>query len=130
MANKQGSLKGAYQFKGNQLNVDLSLIEFEEDGSHILYCPALDLAGYGVNEEEAMSSFTICLSEFFHYTQNKGTFFEELRRLGWKIKKTKFSKMTPPPMSKLLDHNENFSRIFNEHSFRKFDKKIEMPVAC
>lgn len=56
------------------MQVDLALILFEEDGSQIAYCQALDVSGYGNDEEEAKRSFEISLSEFFRYLINKKTF--------------------------------------------------------
>jgi len=44
---------GQYRDGKNAVNVKLSLIEFEEDGLHFVYSPALDLTGYGKTEESA-----------------------------------------------------------------------------
>jgi hypothetical protein len=115
--------------KGNEgIDVKLSLITFEEDGAQIVYCPALDITGYGNTDKEANDSFTISLDEFFTYTTHKKTFSEEMKRLGWKVKhNNKF--MRPPNMSTLLEENENFNRIFNNHSFQKVDQEITIPFA-
>jgi hypothetical protein len=128
MPNKGVQFSGDYNTPHEHISMSLPLIEFEEDGSQIIYCPALDVSGYGKDEAEAKQSFEIVLQEFFRYTLNKKTFFNELIRLGWKVKKG-HKPMTPPQMCDLLETNENFSRIFNQHDFRKFDKKIEMPVS-
>ena len=128
MPDKHVRFNGDYKSSREKILMSLPLIEFEEDGSQIIYCPALDLSGYGKNENEAKQSFEIVLEEFFRYTLNKNTFFEELTRMGWKIKKGN-KPMSPPQMSDLLEKNENFSRIFNEHNFRKFDKEILIPVS-
>ena len=127
MSDKGASLKGGWTSNRIHIDVNLSMIIFEEDGSHIVYCPALDVSGYGISEDEAMKSFTQCLNEFFQYTTNKKTFHTELTRMGWKIKKSKIQKMTPPPMVDLLQSNENFSRIFNNHPFRKIDQSVAIP---
>jgi hypothetical protein len=129
MTDKQGIVRGKWISGKNQIKVNLSLIAFEEDNCQIVFCPALDISGYGKSEKEALESFNISLGEFFHYTINKDTFINELKELGWTIKKSKSKPMTPPPMSRLLETNNNFSRIFNDHAFRKFDKAIEMPLA-
>jgi hypothetical protein len=106
----------------------IDLISFTEGGNVIYYCPALDLSGYGTNEQEASESFKIVLSEFFNYTLNKGNFLDELKKLGWKISKSKNKPISPPSMQSLLRGNDNFSRIFNTHDFRKFTQRIEMPA--
>ena len=75
----------------NKVNVKVntSVIIFEEDGAQIVYCPALDVSGYGNDEAEAYESFKIVLHEFIHYSINKGTFYEELKRMGWQATKFK-----------------------------------------
>lgn len=118
---------GVYKSGNKGIDVRLSVILFEEDGSQVVYCPALDISGYGKNENEARESFTISLGEFFTYTTHKQTFHSELTRLGWKIKNNN-NFMKPPEMSKLLSENENFTRIFNNHSYRKIDQEITIPV--
>ena len=127
MGDKRITLDGDIKSPNHQMKVHLSMIAFEEDNAHIIYCPALDLSGYGSDEKEAMKSFTHCFGEFISYTQHKKTFHSELVRLGWKVNE---KKCTAPPMSELLSNNENFSRIFDKHSFRKFDKSVEMPILC
>lgn len=124
-----GNISGTIPVKDGFLKVNLPLIKFEENGCKIAYCPALDISGYGNNEEEAIESFKISLSEFFRYLTNKKTFEKEMERMGWTISQTKKKSMTPPPMTKLLQDNENFSRIFNEHSYHKEDLTIEFPIA-
>lgn len=124
---------GKLEFSGNfvksdlKVNVRVDVISFIEDGITILYCPALDISGYGKGEREAKESFELTLDEFFKYTINKGTFTSELKRLGWTIKSKRKFKATPPDMQKLLRDNEHFSDIFNNHDFRKFNTQIGMP---
>lgn len=119
---------GTWNNGRNNIQVDVPLIIFEEDGSKIVYCPPLDISGYGNTEEEAVESFKICLGEFLNYTLNKKTFYSEMKRLGWKVKEKSHKPMTPPPMSMLLDSNDNFSRIFNNFPFRKINESILLPV--
>lgn len=128
MSAKQVNLEGKWEDKKSRISVNIPLIIFSEDNSHIVYCPPLDISGYGLTENEAYDSFNICIDEFFKYTTNKKTFFSELQRLGWTVRKSKFKAMIPPPMSKVLAENDNFSRIFNSFSFRKEDREICMPA--
>lgn len=130
MSDRKANLQGGFISGHQHIDVNLSLIIFEEDQCSIVYCPALDVSGYGKSEDEAMQSFTTCLGDFFSYTIHKKTFYSEMTNMGWKIKKSKIQKMTPPTISHLLESNENFSRIFNEHDFRKVDKPIGIPVSC
>jgi hypothetical protein len=115
--------------KGNtMINFRLPFIAFQESGSLVIYCPALDLSGYGATEKEAEESFKISMDEYFKYTLNKKTLFSDLQRLGWKVFKNGKKPLTPPDLSSLLAENENFSRIFNRHSFRKFVKTVSIPA--
>jgi hypothetical protein len=121
------TIKGSYQ-KGNlQIRLNLDIIIFSEGESIIVYCPPLDLSGYGGDEMEARKSFETVLSEYFRYTLNMNTLKEDLRRLGWKIQNPS-KPAVPPPLQKLLRENENFNRIFNTYDFRKTVTPVELPV--
>lgn len=124
---KKGSFSGTWESGSDNIKVNLPIILFEEDGSQIMYCPALDVSGYGKTEAEARDSFNITLGEFFLYTTNKKTFHTVLQKLGWTLRKSKFKPLHPPSMSELLNNNANFSRIFNSFPFRKIDQPIELP---
>ena len=121
-------INGKWKNDQHTVNVNLSLIIFEEEGSSIVYCPALDVSGYGPNEDEAIESFEVSLGEFFQYTLHKKTFISELKRMGWTIKKSKTKPMTPPTMSKMLEENANFSHIFNNYPFKKINEQIAIPA--
>jgi hypothetical protein len=125
---KQSKFSDTIDTSKASVKVTVSIIIFEEDGSQIVYCPALDVSGYGKDEAEAHHSFKISLSEFIQYSINKGTFYEELKRMGWTVRKSKTKPMLPPSMSHILSNNDNFSRIFNSFPFRKIDTILEMPA--
>jgi hypothetical protein len=125
---KAAEVSGNWKSGRDSINMKLPVILFKEDGSHFVYCPALDVSGYGKNVEEAQESFKISLGEFFHYTLNKKTFISELSRMGWIIRKSKRKPMHPPEMTELLNNNDNFSRIFNNFPFQKIDQNISFPV--
>ena len=108
--------------------MNLPVILFEEDGAQIMYCPALDLSGYGKTETAAFDSFKIVVAEYFDYTLKKKTLLDDLSRLGWQLGKNLKKKLTPPAFSKLLQTNDNFKRIFDNHSFRKTDTLIQIPA--
>ena len=131
MSKPKGVLsKGRVLLDGDRgaINFNLSLLIFEEDGAIIVYCPPLDLAGYGNNEEEAKKSFEIVVSEYFDYTTKKETMLSDLKRLGWHIKKSLNKSMTPPEDSYLLSKNENFKRIFETHDYRKTSMPVQIPT--
>jgi hypothetical protein len=124
----KGQFTGTWNSGNEEIEISLPFIIFEEGGAEVVYCPALDVSGYGKNEEEAFESFKICLGEFLLYTTRKKTFFDELRRLGWTIKKSKYKPMVPPQFSRLLEENDNFTRIFNNFPFRKVNHSVSLPA--
>lgn len=111
----------------NKIKCTLPLIIFEEDNCIITFCPALDLSGYGSTESEANHSFEETLSEYFKYTVNKKTLAEDLKKLGWTIRKNLRKDPIPPSLGDLLESNEDFKRIFNTHEFRKRNTTINIP---
>jgi uncharacterized protein YdiU (UPF0061 family) len=125
---KKGTISGQWISGTKKIKCNLFLLIFEEDNNIITYCPALDLSGYGVTEEEAKKSFEVTLSEYFRYTTKKGTLAEDLKKLGWKIRKDLNKKPVPPTMENLLSKNEDFSRIFNSYDFHKRSTIINMPA--
>lgn len=126
---RKGIASGTLQASGKKVNVRLDIIRFEDSGCQIVYCPALDLSGYGNTNEDAENSFRTTLEEFFRYTINKNTLKKELLRLGWVVKDNPRKKMTPPDMSVLLSNNRQFRSIFNKRSFIKSAETFALP-AC
>ena len=126
-ANKKGTAKGSISVNRHTINVLLDIITFQEDDTIVVYCPPLEVYGYGVDENEAQESFKFCLSEFFRYCINKNTLRLELKRLGWQLKKSKVKPMIPPTITELLSTNENLSRIYNNYDFRKTATSVSIP---
>ena len=115
-----------YRDGGKQINVTLSLIEFEEDGLHFVYSPALDLTGYGKTDEKARESYDLAMEEFLRYTSKKGTALKELQRLGWKVSKQK--KVSAPSLSSLIQNRSYLEEIFTEKNFRKTNERVAIPA--
>lgn len=126
---RKGIASGTVRTSGKKVNVRLDIIRFEDSGCQIVYCPALDLSGYGKTDSEAEDSFKITLEEFFRYTINKNTLRKELTRLGWVVKDNPRKRMTPPDMSALLSSNRQFRSIFNKRAFVKSAETFSLP-AC
>ncbi|MDY0104921.1 MAG: hypothetical protein RBS07_18460 [Lentimicrobium sp.] len=122
-------LAGNWSSGRNKITVNLSVILFKEEGTVIVFCPALDIYGYGMNEEEAKNSFDTALDEYFRYTINKNTLHDDLTSRGWKVhgSKTKKSRLDPPTMLELLNSNADFGDIFNTHEFQKLNRMVEIP---
>jgi hypothetical protein len=106
----------------------LSLIAYKDDEAYYSYCPALDLIGYGNNEQEAQQSFEIVLEEYLRYTTENNTLIADLKEHGWKITgKTK--NLMPPKMSELLQKNNDLDDIFNKYDFNKYSIPVQMQLA-
>ena len=106
----------------------LPIIIFEEEGNTIIYCPPLDLSGYGQNEDEAKRSWESALEIYFDYTMKKGSLANDLKKLGWQIKKSIKKRLTPPPMSLLLETNQEFKDIFDNHEYRQQHTTVGIPA--
>lgn len=83
---KPGTIQGNLAFaNGKELQVNLQFLVFEEDGVTIIYCPSLELNGYGNTEGEAFGSLKITLAEYFEYCLNKGTLWDDLKAHGFLV---------------------------------------------
>jgi len=125
---KEGRISGKYVTGRKKIECNLPVILFQEENNFITYCPALDLSGYGATEAESNKSFEIVLGEYFRYTVNKNSLAEDLKKMGWIIRKNLKRNPIPPSMSKLLETNEDFTRIFNNHEFKKTNRTIDIPA--
>jgi len=113
-------------FNEGKYHVGLSLIEFEEENVIIIYSPALDLSGYGYNQEEAKSSFSEALKEFFRYTSNKNSLKLVLENLGWLINGSKKKpRFNPPKDSELVVNNPVYNDIVNNKSYKVSREEVE-----
>lgn len=113
-------------FNQGKYHVGLSLIEFEEENVTIIYSPALDLSGYGYNQDEAKRSFSEALKEFFRYTSSKNTLNEVLINLGWLVNSSKKKpKFNPPKDSELVAINPTYNDIVNNKSYKVSREDVE-----
>lgn len=116
--------------KNGGYRVKVSVVQFKEDNAFIVYCPALDLSGYGLSNREAKQSFKTVLLEYIRYADNKGTLNDDLKAHGWVRLKPKSPSMVPPAMTELLATNENFNRIFNtQPSYQKYDMPLQVALS-
>ena len=52
---KQLQYKKQIDADKKHVDVSVSVTSFIDDNTHIIYCPALDLSGYGIDETDAPS---------------------------------------------------------------------------
>jgi hypothetical protein len=113
------------------VDTHLSLLSFVENDIHYLYSPELDIYGYGQNETQARDSFTITFKETISYMVNKSTLTEELRSLGWTVKKNKKEVLyTPPLFSHLIKENEEVRNIVNTKVYTKYNHAVQLPAVA
>jgi hypothetical protein len=120
---KKEGYNTAVKIDDGVINVNLTVVIFLDDKVTIVYCPALDLAGYG--EDEARQSFQTVIEEYFDYTVSRGTLFADLKLHGWE---TTQQTIRQPEISDLLTTNKHFADIFNKYDFRKTAFNITVPI--
>jgi len=123
--NDRLNFKAELSNEDSTVETELALVSFQEEGVYFVYCPALDLTGYGDNEEEAKSSFATTLKIYLDYTINNNTLLEDLEKHGWRIKSK--NKLKSPDFAFLFKHNEQFKSIVNYRSFSKYNEIVKFP---
>ena len=108
-------------------DVNLSLISFLENDTTIIYCPALDLSGYGINFKEAQKSFVVTLEEFISYTTSKGTLNKILLKRKWK-EQTK-NKYKQPNFDELITKNKLLNKVVRNKEFSRYNNNFSILIA-
>ena len=120
---KEQYYKGHFPFKqGTDLNVQLSVLFYEEDGIHYAYCAALDILGYGYTEKEAKDSFEVMVRETLTDAVSNGTLVALLQSCGW-------NKNQPPTTSNLINSNHELANIVNNKDYKAVIETVRIPVA-
>ena len=70
--------------KPMEIMFKLQLQLMKEGETAVIYCPALDLCGYGHTPEEAKKDFDTALKIFLDETAAHQTLEKALEELGWK----------------------------------------------
>jgi hypothetical protein len=124
---KEQRISGTWQQGNKQVDIRLQVWVFEEEGYTHVFSPHLNIVGAGVNEDDAFNSFRQTLSIFLDYTTNKGTFFSELKKLGWEIKK-KSKPYKAPEFGHLLQSNETLKHLVDRGDYRVSHETVNVPV--
>jgi len=122
------SFKGELQSKSRKISVQLGIYLFKEDNMSIAYCPALDLSGYGNNDEEAKSSFAEVFRQYIEYCTNKKTLISDLQKRGWNIKSMKQRKIKGPEFESLMRTNKELKNIIEKKDYVKYSESVGIPV--
>ena len=121
------------KLKNSKAIVDthLALLSFVENDIHYLYSPELDIYGYGQSESQARDSFAVTFKETMSYMVNKNTLAEELRSLGWTVKKGKKGvHYIPPLFSHLIEESEEVRNIVNTKAYTKYNHAVQLPAVA
>lgn len=124
---KSGTLSSQMNIAGkNIVKMRLPVVQFQDNGTEVIYCPALNVYGYGLTSAEAVDSLEISIEEFFTYTLRKKTLGAELEKLGWVIRRS--HKYRPPLFSSLIEKNKVLHKIMNTRPFYKTDHNFAIPA--
>lgn len=126
---------------GAPIKAELSVFCFEEDGVNYAYAPALDLTGYGVDEDEARRSLSDLIIHWLEFRRRDGDLDKVLRGLGWR--RTSHTEMRipmpagqgeveiriAPKTTELAKVRPELGALFNEQ--RRYAKTtLEFPLAA
>jgi hypothetical protein len=109
------------------IEVRLALLSYIDSNVHVIYSPALDLYGYGNDENEARDSFSITLDEYISFATTQNTLAQDLQRLGWTINPQHHS-VKMPLWTNLLATNPHLYDVVANRPFKKFDQPTRFPA--
>lgn len=105
----------------NAANVNLDVVIFSEGEYRVAYSPALDLAGQGKSDHEAISGLLSTVEITIGWAKEKGTLHQLLLEHGWTLRERPVVVYSPPPFDR--------ESIRKKLSIKQFDtKKVEVPV--
>lgn len=129
MSKTELAFEGTWKGMNQKIEVNIPLIVFQEEAVHIVYCPALELSGYGYSETEAKASFETALSEFLLYVTRKNTLETVLTGLGWQIR-SKNKPMIPPSLDELSNGNENVKNILDNIPHQIYNRSVSFSATA
>lgn len=109
------------QVSRNSYNVTLEIAVFQEGEFRVAYSPALDLAGQGKTDHEAIEDLRASVKITVDWARENGTLQQMLLQHGWTL--------TERP--KLIYNPPKFDPVYlkKKLSIRQFDtKKLAVPV--
>jgi len=113
--------------KGN-ISAHLDLYSFLDKNIHILYCPALDMSGYGETEEDAQKSFEEVFTTSMAYMVNKNSLHDDLKKHGWNIRGKKSHDLKSPKFEDMYKTNKDFKDIIDNKPYQKIYKDVCIPA--
>lgn len=108
---------GASDDLNREYHFSIEFFVFQEDGSYIAYCPALDISSSGETFNDAISGFYEMFQLHVECCVENKTLYDDLLAHGWKMRKSnitppRFSTlMRKPEMKKLMNGNIGFEKV-------------------
>ena len=100
--------------KGEKIELQLSVLVFEQGDYFVAYCPSLELSSYGVNIEDAKVGFDDAMHIYLEHCIEHGTLKKDMEDHGWTID-PKTHKYAPPSEIKLNIPSGLLKTQFNEN---------------
>lgn len=105
----------------NAAKVSLDVVIFTEGDFRVAYSPALDLAGQGKTDHEAVSALLATVEITIDWAREHGTLHQLLLEHGWTLRERPVILYSPPKF--------NRESIRKKLSIKQFDtRKVEVPV--
>jgi hypothetical protein len=99
----------------NFLELQLSVLVFQEGDYFLSYCPSLDLSSYGNSIHDAKEGFDDVMKNFIEDSVKNKTLHEDLIKHGWKINIHNAKKAEPPAQVELNIPAGILKKQFNEN---------------
>ncbi len=116
------------QMPKGKLKAHLDLYPFLENNIHIIYCPALDMSGYGETADDARKSFEEIFTTTMAYMVNKNSIHNDLKKHGWNVRGKKPYDLKSPKFEDMYKTNKDFKDIIDNKPYQKIYKDICIPA--
>ena len=110
------------------IKLPVSILKYQDKKLFHVYCPELNLVGYGKTETEAEKTFKIVSEEYFRYAEENGTLFADLSEFGWTGIDSPGS-VTPPSWMNIYRSDEVFREIVSDYDYTKTRIEIKLKTS-
>lgn len=95
-----------------EIDIKLKVYSFQDEGLEIMFCPLLDLYGYGKTKEDCESFFNFCLENLIDYKDKK--FLDEDTLYVPEYYKVVFAKLVNGKVIKVWRASDGDNDIYTE----------------
>ncbi|OAV70682.1 hypothetical protein Barb4_01167 [Bacteroidales bacterium Barb4] len=120
-------LTSLHQNREKNILFRVDMYAFQEDGIHVIYCPALDLSAYENTEDAAKKAFEGILDENINYWMNKGTLYDDLEEHGWQVKGKSRRQIKAPSRAYMMEKNEALRDITQNKKYIEYSMDVCFP---